>query len=410
MKKSTFIALLLVWGAPLTSAAEGLFSISDLSYEGATRISLGTYGDSRIAYTEGTFTVSEARNSIFLVGHSQHQAIAEFNLPKLSGSRQIADLPIAQNKQPFVTFLDRMPTGNPDNINRITGLRYEDQKLLVNGIQYYDGDANNTDTTFIIEDATALSKSEITGFLKLEARAHAAGWMTNVPESRQNQFEGDMIFGFASNYSINSRSSMGPSAFGVSLKRVLDSQPGDTIPTFPLIDYSIDNPIAEDLYNKSGQNDLWTEVSTAYIGFVVPGTDTYAVFGTSGGHNSGIGYKITQDNGHLCGGPCPYEAADVYNYYWFFDVNDMVAVARGERRPYEVRPYEYGEIKVPFQDQSSVPKTIVGASFSPEANRLYLMLNRADTIQNPYESAPIILSYSLGPGSRPKPPSLIQTQ
>lgn len=408
MDKALTSTLLLLLSSSVFS--ETLFSINDLVFQGATRISLGTYGDSRMAYTEGTFSVSEDGTSIFVVGHSQHQAIAEFSLPELAITELVTDLPMAKNKQPFVSVFDRVPTGNPDSINRITGLRHINDKLILNAVQYYDGDANNTDTTLIVEQPHQLESSPITGFLKLNARSHSSGWMTKLPTELQDVFQGNYIFGYASNYAINARNSMGPSAFGVKLDNVLNLASGEEIPTYPLIDYSITNPLAQDLYNESGNNDLWTEVSAAYVGFVVPGTDTYAVFGTSGGHNSGIGYKITQDNGYQCGGPCPYRASDVYNYYWFFKVSDMISVAEKKISAHEVRPYEYGEIKLPFQDQNEIPKLLIGANFNQNTNTLYFMLGNADTLQSQYESAPLLLSYTVDRGNRPAPPTSIKIE
>lgn len=408
MNKALTSTLLLLLSS--SAFSETLFSINDLVFQGATRISLGTYGDSRMAYTEGTFSVSEDETSIFVVGHSQHQAIAEFFLPELAITELVTDLPMAKNKQPFASVFDRVPTGNPDSINRITGLRHVNDKLILNAVQYYDGDANNTDTTLVVEQPHQLDSSPITGFLKLNARSHSSGWMTKLPTELQDAFQGNYIFGYASNYAINARNSMGPSAFGVKLDNILNLASGEEIPTYPLIDYSITNPLAQDLYNESGNNDLWTEVSAAYVGFVVPGTDTYAVFGTSGGHNSGIGYKITQDNGYQCGGPCPYRASDVYNYYWFFKVSDMISVAEKQISAHEVKPYEYGEIKLPFQDQSEIPKLLIGANFNQNTNTLYFMLGNADTLQNQYESAPLLLSYTINRGNRPTPPASIKIE
>ena len=406
IRSSVFLALI----APSFACAEPLFSINDLVYEGATRIPIGTYGDSRMGYTEGTFEVSDSLSSAFMVGHSQHQAIAEFSLPQLSKAATVSELPMAENKQPFQTFFDRVPSGNPDNINRITGMKLIDNKLVVNGVQYYDGEANNTDTTFVIDDPNQLASSSITGFLKLDGSSHAAGWISSVPSRLQGTFQGDYIFGYASNYAINARNSMGPSAFGVATDAIINANTGDRVPTFPLIDYSIDNPLAQDLYNRERQNDLWTEVSTASVGFLVPGSDTYAVFGTSGGHSSGIGYKITQDNGYQCGGPCPYEASDVYNYYWLYDVNDMISVVQGSLEPHQVRPYEYGEMKLPFQDQGGTPRLVIGASFNQTNNMLFLMLGNADRLQSQYESGPLLIGYSIALGSRPNSPSGLEIQ
>lgn len=401
IRSSVFLTLV----APALVCAEPLFSINDLVYEGATRIPIATYGDSRMGYTEGTFETSQDLSTVFVVGHSQDQAIAEFTLPKLSKSSYISKLPMAQNKQAFKTVFDRIPSGNPDNINRITGMKLINNKLVVNGVQYYDGEANNTDTTFIINNPVDLSASSLTGFLKLDADSHASGWITAIPPRLQETFRGDYIFGYASNYAINARNSMGPSAFGVATDAITNANSGGQISTFPLIDYSLDNPITQDFYNQERENDLWTEVSKAFVGFLVPGSNTYAVFGTSGGHNSGIGYKITQDSGYQCGGPCPYEASDVYNYYWLYNIDDMISVAQGNIAPHEIRPYEYGEIQLPFQDQGGPPKLLIGASFNHAKNMLFLMLGSADSLQSQYESGPLLLAYSIALGSRPNSPS-----
>jgi hypothetical protein len=398
---AVFLSLL----APSILLAETFFSINDLSYEGATRFPVGTYGDSRMGFAQGTFEVSEDQSSIFVVGHGQHQAIAEFSLPAFSNASTIPQLAMAENKQPFRRFLDRVPSGNPDAINTITSLRLINDKILVNALQAYDGDANNTDTTFLIEDPGHLDSSPVTGFIKLQARAHATGWITPIPANLQSAFKGDYLFGHASNFSINGRSSMGPSAFGVSINSVVNAEQGVMVPTYPLLDYSIDNPLAMDLYNKTGENNLWTEVSEAYVGFIVPGTDTYAVFGASGGHEFGLDYKITQDTGKLCGGPCPYIASDVYNYYWFFDVKDMLKVANGQLLAHEVRPYEYGEFQVPFENINNTHNKIIGANFNEVTGTLFFMLGGADKLQNEYESLPLLMAYSVKIANRPEPPT-----
>jgi len=404
------LAVSAAFAVPGLLNAEILFSIDDLVYEGASRIPIGTYGESRMAYTEGTFTVTGEGASAFMVGHSQDQAIAEFSLPSLSKASSIGELPMASNKQPFSRFFGRLPSGNPEDINRITGMKMVGGQLIVNGVKYYDGGADNTDTTFVIENPGQLGQSPVTGFLKLGGAAHTAGWISSVPQRLQDEFNGSYIFGFASNLPINSRSSIGPSAFGVKMDSLLGASSGSQIEAFPLIDYSIENPLAKDLYNESGGNDLWTEVSKANIGFIVPGSDTYAVFGSSGGHRSGIGYKITQDSGRLCGGPCPYEASDIYNYYWLYDVKDMQRVANGQIRPHEVRPYEYGAIEHPFQGQDSTPELIIGASFNEAQSMLYILLGDADELQNQYENAPILLGYSISLGNRPRAPSDLSIQ
>ena len=60
--------------------------------------------------------------------------------------------------------------------------------------------------------------------------------------------------------------------------------------------------------SQGSASPIWNFLSEAVYGFIVPGTSTFAVFGSSGGVNSGIGYKLTQDNGNLCEGYCSYAA------------------------------------------------------------------------------------------------------
>jgi hypothetical protein len=116
------------------------------------------------------------------------------------------------------------------------------------------------------------------------------------------------------------------------------------------------------------------KASRGTYGFIVPGTRTFAVFGSSGGVDSGIGYKITQDDGTLCGGYCSHQAADHYNYYWFFDLETILAAPA----PYELRPYAFGRWSVPFDDNGR--HSIIGGAFDHQHSMLYLALSGAGQV------------------------------
>lgn len=88
--------------------------------------------------------------------------------------------------------------------------------------------------------------------------------------------------------------------------------------------------------------------------------------GKSGGHESGVCYKCTQDNGRLCGGYCTPKANDNYAYYWLFDIKDFVKVQNGEMKSWEVQPYDYGKFPKTFS------RDIGGASFDPTTVCLFL--------------------------------------
>lgn len=388
--------------------AEQHFSIDSLQYEGAFRLPIGTFGESRVGFANGTIAISSDNSSIYIVGHSQHQAIAEFAIPAISSASQVEELTIASRPiQPFYRFLDDIPNGREeDNIDRITGMAVINERLVVNAAEYYDGSADNIDTTFIVENPSDLENAIVSGFYRLEGKVKAGGWITWVPEEHQESIGAEYIFGNASNLAINGRLSMGPSAYAVDSYSLNNVGELETIPTEALLSYSIQNALHSDLYNRELSNDLWTELSKAYIGIIVPGTDTYLVLGTSAGHDSGIGYKITQDTGYQCGGPCSYVASDQYNYYWMYDVNDLLNAKNGEVALYDPLPFEYGKLDLPFSeiDGDLIPNIINGASYNERTGQVYLTMAGADSLQSSFESAPIILVFNLGV-NRPKPPA-----
>ncbi len=123
-------------------------ALSDFKYEGAFRVPSSSFGDSNMNYSEGLLEYNADRNSIYIVGHSHHQAIAEFALPSLVKSTTVSALKMAAAPlQNFSTVLDRVSGGNPQSINRIGGMEYvvgpNGPELLINGYEYYDGPRRN---------------------------------------------------------------------------------------------------------------------------------------------------------------------------------------------------------------------------------------------------------------------------
>jgi hypothetical protein len=370
-----------------------LFEVTPKSVEyiGGFRLPLSTKGVSRIAYSQGVIALRPSKNSFFMVGHAHHQAIAEFEIPPVGTSKKIGDWPLAKFKQPFSTIFPRANSGNPQKLNRITGMAEVENQLILNGMQYYDADANVRDTTLIIRTPDNLQGSEIDGFFQLQGAAHAAGWISKIPPPWQQTLNSEYLVGNASGLPINSRLSIGPSAFTAHFWGVLNrDEKSGLILTTDLMDFSLKHPIVADQYNESRKNDLWTELSSASYGFIIPGTSSYLVIGRSGGHDSGIGYKITQDNGRLCGGPCPVSAKDSYNYFWLFDVADFLSVKAGEKQPYQIKPYQYGVF-----DTSHTNSGIIGADYRADGNLLYVAYANADKSQSQYEATPIIRVYKI---------------
>lgn len=391
------------------------YDITTLSYKGAFRLPNSVFGEARLAWTNGEISIKPNNESFYITG-SNKQTIAEFALPNLlSKSRVMAEIPIIGAPiQNFSEILSRAESGNGQGIDQIVGLAYIGNKLIVNAARYYDGSASNDDTTLIIEDPERLAESSVRGFLKLEGKNRAAGWISPVPNSQIKYFGHDYIAGHASNLPINARNSMGPSAFLISSNGLLDKTSGDYVESTQILGFGINNLLSPDPQNVSLTNNLWTELSTAEYGFIVPGTNTYMTIGTSGGHEKGIGYKITQDNGYQCGGFCSYDYKDNYNYVWLWDVEDLKKSFDGQIEPSDIKPYYSGRFEVPFEkskDGSYTQNSIIGATLSPK-NELYVVLGAADKLQSEYEGVPVVLVFDLYKSvgnliSAPNPPTYL---
>ncbi len=427
LKNLTLLFLFLIGITNLMAQASSLplIEIGDLEYQGAFRIPVGDQGESRADYASGQIEYNPVNNSLFFAGYNLDGAIAEISIPTLVNSIDVNALNSATYLQDFYRVLDRTPDSNPQNINRVTGIKLFNGKLIVNGLEYYDAPANNTHTTLVVDNPSDLENSTIEGYYELNGAAHIAGWMSPVPTEWQNILGGNYIAGNSSKYPIAGRQSMGPSAFIFDPSN-LSGTPSGIIPTVTLLDFDITNPLyadyssyvnahynvfetngttpfsghtSEDLGVIAGTNNLWTSESQASYGFIVPGSRTYMTLGSSGGHMSGIGYKATQNDGNLCGGPCPYDANDQYNYYWLWDINDLVEVKNGTKQPYEIRPYTYGVFDVPFQTDIFTGGTpehhpVYGGTYDTDSELLYLTVYDAGSISQ-YERIPLILAYKI---------------
>jgi hypothetical protein len=103
---------------------------------------------------------------------------------------------------------------------------------------------------------------------------------------------------------------------------------------------------------------------------------------------TGIGYKAIQEDGHECGGPCPYGIDDNYNYFWMFDVNDILS-AGSESEP---RPYSYGIWDVPFDDNGA--HGIIGGTYDQVSSTLYIVLRDAAQVGD-YDRPPLVVTFSV---------------
>jgi len=188
----------------------------------------------------GSIAYNPANQSLFITGHNRYGKIAEFSIPELVNTKtDVSALNQATLLQDFRAVLSAAPTGNPQNIDIINGLALVNGKLIVNGEDKYDGGADNTHTTLVVENASNLANSTVNGFYELEGAVHAAG-----PAEWQALLGGSYIAGHAGKQAINRRYSIGASAFVFNPADI--SGTSGTIPTTTLLDFSIDNPLHAD--------------------------------------------------------------------------------------------------------------------------------------------------------------------
>ena len=357
--------------------------------KGAFRLKAGTIGMSRPAYSAGPIAVSNDDRVLYIAGHAQHFGLGSYLLGDRPGFGHINTLPIAKNLSPFVKINPRNKfAGSAD---RITGIETLDDHLLVMTDEYYDADTDNDNFLVLLNNNANLEKAKQVGFFSISPKSHAAGWMSEVPAPLSKELNALYLAGSASNIPINGRHSIGPTLF-TWFPYFLENlkSKSSALVMEPLIDYSLDNPLHPDVKNESGKNDLWTELSYAAYGFISPDQSRYIVIGHSGGHDSGVGYKITQKNGHQCGGYCATDYKDYNNYFWIYSVSDIKKSFAKTIKPHEVKPIEHGRLSL--LDHRHL---IRGADFNHQTNLLYLSIDNLDSTQSKYESQPLILVFEL---------------
>lgn len=406
--RGVFVLLLVVSATGMATAADRgaarpqelpLLKIQDFEYVGAFRLPSRRYGESDLNFSQGPIAFNPDRQSLFIVGHAHQQAIAEFTIPELVESTVLAELNMAGDPvQPFAAILNRASGGNPEGNNRIGGMLYvsgpDGTELPVNAYEYYDAPGDNTVSMLVVRDANGLAESDVDGYFEVQGRpGHTAGWISPVPEPWQSALGGDFVTGNSSGIPIISRTSVGPSAFVFDPLDIVGKKSVSTpISTTRLLDFSLAHRLHDDLSNESRENDLWNHLSRAVYGVIVPGTRTYATFGHSGGNESGVGYKIVQDNGRRTGGYSSFAVKDNYHYFWLWDVNDLIRVRAGEIQAHDVRPYQHGIFRTPFEGSS---QRLGGGAFDASTGRIYLTAQTADREQGRYANPPVVMAYKV---------------
>jgi hypothetical protein len=366
-----------------------LSKVLDITYAGAFRIQF-TDEVSNTGYSSNATGISEDKLRLFITSHNYENAVAEIVIPTLSMSSTLADLPNATVSQGFATLLSRN-TIDPKSNDRIDGYLEYNGSLIITSEKWYDGDGLNSHNMQVLSDSSNLAGGTNTGLLQYEGRARSAGWMAKVPADLVALVGGEFVSGWASNYSISSRYSQGPSLYVFDPQDALNAVAGGVVPSTELLNY----PLNENALSVGGNtylanvDPLWGSEARGKMGFLIPNSNLFMVIGSHGGLNDGVGYKITQDTGNLCGGSCTYTAADQYSYYWLYNINDIVNATN----TYDPEPFAFGQWSHPFDDAGD--HRVGGGTFDEVNNKLYLTIGGAGTLPGGYASQSLIVVYDL---------------
>lgn len=366
-----------------------LLSLGNLEYLGAFGIPAN--------YSPGTIGYNPTRNSLFIAGHAQQASVGEFAIPELLVRDDVRQLNWSEQPlQDFADMVGRPPEGNPEGHNRIDGLLVVNGQLIVNTENWYDAGGTAQDTTVVVRDATNL-RGVVDGYFELAGRAHAGGYMAPIPAEWQPTLGATHLTGWSAVTSIIARHSIGPSLFTFDPSDITGSPQGSRGPveTTAWMDFPYAGAHylgADALTVQMGSAPaLWNFLSGGTYGFIVPGTRTFAVFGHSSGIDSGIGYKVHNADwpDGSCGGYCAYDWDDHYNYYWFFDLTEIV----GADQVWNPRPYAYGRLSLPFDRNGRFG--IGGGAYDAEHKVLYLALGAGAGQRSEYDRPPLILGYRI---------------
>jgi Big-like domain-containing protein len=353
---------------PSPTPSGTLLQLSNLAYEGAFRLPSGMYGSSWFGYGGTALGFNSARGSLYLVGSDVDQLVAEIAIPEIRNSPVMSNLATATVLQPFKDVTEGKMGSLGSQSMKIGGLLPYQGKLFVTGYEYYDADASQT-LTHLVSDTNLAVTGDVQGPYKVGGigASFVSGYLGTVPASWQAALGGPALTGNCC-LSIITRTSYGPAVSAFDPTQLGTSS---TTPATPLVYYPSDHHTLGD----------WN-VTTQYFGdaqakgVVFPeGSRSVLFFGWKG-----MGPWCYDSPTSPCTDPVwPYKGSHAYpyNYFvWAYDANDLAAVKRGEKQPWDVVPYAGWSLTLPFS--GDFMQRIEGAAYDPTTNRIFVTQAHGD--------------------------------
>jgi hypothetical protein len=363
------LALALAGGAFLGAQRPALKDLplvreADLAYQGSFRIENTAMNGTRMGFGASGLGFNPARNSLYAVGHDQHQLATEISIPEPRKADAYAQLPVAQYLQNFFDPLDGKraaisPTGKASDVRIGTLLPFAG-RLVVSAWTYYDA-TGKTRSSHVVSSLDLTVPDDAQGPFTTDAPkvAYTAVYMSELPDDWKSAFGAPVLSGGCCT-PIISRTSYGPAAFAIDPSKFTDGRP---LPAKPLVYYPNDKMISV----FAEQGDL-ANASTSVRGVMLPsGTRSVLFIGRQGlgpvcyGSGAKCNDPLNADSGFHAG---PYRVQ-----VWAYDALDLLAVAEGKMKPWEPRPYARWGLTLPFERPL---RRIQSAAFDPATNRIFI--------------------------------------
>lgn len=352
----------LVEAAPVVGAAS-------LVYEGAFRLPGGMFNTSRFGWSGRALSFSAERQSLFLIGHEQHQQAAEITIPEIRSETVWTSYDVAGVKQGFFDPIDgkraEVLRGDPNGLH-IGGLLPYNGRLLANAVLIYDSAYVQKQSIFVSgfdlsQPKDALGPFAVTGPMT----GYVAGYMGVIPMAWRQLLGGPA---FTGNCCINiiGRTSYGPAAFSFDPDVTGKVEP---VPTNPLVYYTATQPLAP-FNGKSEQFNGTTRIA----GAVMPdGTRSMLFFGTQG-----LG-EFCYGTGATCKDPMYADnGTHAYPYVhrvWAYDALQLAQVRAGRLEPWAVKPYATWTLEVPMVRHEFGFR---GVTYDPGTGRILVAARRGE--------------------------------
>ena len=366
-------------GSALPHAAESadrLVAQGDFVYAGAFRLPPdGPDNERAFSYGGTALAYVPAHDSLLIVGHDWLQRVAEISIPDVQPSAEsVRALPAARLLQPLTDIL----RGHRNEVGgggaKVGGMLPIGDQVVVTAYVYYDATKSQSRSHFVTSLDFARSDL-IRGPYTVGRPGFTAGYMTPIPAPWQADLGGPFLTGQCC-LPIIDRTSFGP-ALSVFDPADLGAQKATT-PVASVLGYQSDHTT---LGGWNASNTLFNGATTMG-GVVFPqGTRSVLFFGRmgtgpfcygSGTRDAARVGQLGSDGARLCLDTDGNKGTHSYPYVhevWAYDVLDLIAVRRGKKQPWDVKPYATWSFDLPFQQPA---RLLLGAAYDDVHHRLFV--------------------------------------